>query len=88
MPTQLTPLSMFQKTVTLYPSQPAYVYNNLMRTWGEMNGTVSQFASALRGLGIDRGDVVSFMCPNLPPILEAHFAVPGIGAVLHSINIR
>ena len=31
---------------------------------------------------------MSFMCPNTPPYLEAHFAVPGAGAVLHSINTR
>ena len=48
-----------------------------------MNGRVSQFASALRGLGIDRGDVVSFMCPNLPPILEAHFAMPHFALNAH-----
>jgi fatty-acyl-CoA synthase len=37
---------------------------------------------------VKHGDVVSMMATNGGPMFEAHFAVPGIGAVLHSINIR
>ena len=84
----LTPLSTFERAVSLYPSAPAYVYNDIHRTWGEVGLRVKSFASALMSIGVRRGDVVSIMCPNTPPIFEAHFAVPGAGAVLHTINTR
>jgi len=84
----LTPISPFKRTVFMYPSKPAYVFEHITRTWGEVGSRVNRFASALHQLGVGRGDVVSVMAPNAPPMYEAHFAVPGIGAVLHSINTR
>eukprot|EP01032_Pedospumella_encystans_P018091 gene18091-20605_t len=72
----------------MYPSKPAYVFEHITRTWGEVGARVNRFASALHLLGVGRGDVVSVMAPNAPPMYEAHFAVPSIGAVLHSINTR
>ena len=35
-----------------------------------------------------KGDTVAIMAPNMPEMLEAHYAVPMLGAVLCSINIR
>ena len=34
------------------------------------------------------GDTVSVVLANTPPMLEAHYGVPMIGAVLHTINTR
>jgi fatty-acyl-CoA synthase len=84
----LTPLSTFKRATSLYPSKNAYVYENVTRTWGEISKRVSRFSSALAQVGVKKGDVVSVMAPNIPALMEAHFAVPGIGAVLHSINTR
>ena len=42
----------------------------------------------LAARGIGRGDTVSVMLANTPPMLEAHYAVPMCGAVLHAINTR
>ncbi len=47
-----------------------------------------QLASALARRGVGPGDTVSVMLPNVPPMLEAHFGVPMLRAVLHSINTR
>lgn len=85
---QLTPLSTFHRAATLFPSQPAYVSNHITRTWSEMHRRVSKFAAALHANGVRKGDVVSFMAANSAPMFEAHFAVPGLGSVLHSINTR
>ena len=38
--------------------------------------------------GVGKGDTVAIMAPNIPEMLEAHYAVPMLGAVLCSINIR
>ena len=38
--------------------------------------------------GIKRGDTVSVVLANTPPMLEAHYGVPMTGAVLNTINTR
>src|ERR687892_290943 len=45
-------------------------------------------AAALKNAGVRRGDVVSAMLPNIPAMLEAHYGVPMLGAVLNTINTR
>ena len=85
---QLTPLSTFHRAAKLFPTKPAYVSMDSTKTWGEMHTRVNSLASALTKAGVQRGDVVSIMGANSGAMFEAHFAVPGINAVLHSINIR
>lgn len=45
-------------------------------------------AGALKKNGIAKADKVAFLYPNTPPLLEAHYAVPMIGAALVSLNTR
>jgi fatty-acyl-CoA synthase len=47
-----------------------------------------RLANALVKLGITEGDPVATLCWNTQEHLEAYFAVPGMGAVLHTLNIR
>uniref|UniRef100_UPI002586AD56 acyl-CoA synthetase n=1 Tax=uncultured Acinetobacter sp. TaxID=165433 RepID=UPI002586AD56 len=47
-----------------------------------------QFAAQLKQLGIQKNDTVSVLLPNVPAMIEAHFAVPMSGAVLNTINTR
>ena len=49
---------------------------------------VIRVARALLANGIEPGDRVAYLIPNLPEMLIAHFAVPLIGAVLVAINTR
>lgn len=57
-------------------------------TYRELGGRVAQLAHALRSLGIDGDQRVATFLWNNQEHLEAYFAVPSIGAVLHTINIR
>ena len=47
-----------------------------------------RLASALAARGVGRGDTVAVMAPNIPALLEAHYAVPALGAVLNPLNVR
>ena len=86
---QLSPLSPFLRTVFQTPSKIAYIHGQEKTTWGTVGKRVAAFSHALvTKLGVKRGDVVSIIAPNSPSIFEAHFAVPGAGAVLHCINTR
>lgn len=48
----------------------------------------ARLASVLRAFGIGHNDRVATFCWNHVPHFAAYFAVPGIGAVLHTLNIR
>lgn len=84
----LTPLSHLNRAKVVFPDREAMVYQDRRWSYAEMHARCSQLASALAGAGIQPGDVVSAICPNVPSIVEAHFAVPAAGAVLNAINTR
>lgn len=84
----LTPLSFLERTATVYPEYPAVIHGSIRRNWLETYQRCRQLASALSGRGIGKGDTVSVMLPNIPAMLEAHFGVPMIGAVLNTLNVR
>jgi fatty-acyl-CoA synthase len=57
-------------------------------TYGECAGRARRLASALQKLGVEHGDAVGTMLWNQPEHLELYFALPSMGAVLHTINPR
>ena len=84
----LTPVSFLSRSARVYPTKVAVVYGDLSYTYSEFQTRVHQFANALLDNGIVAGDKVVFICPNTPPLLEAHYAVPMIGAVLVCLNTQ
>ena len=84
----LTPLSFLKRAAHVYPDREALVYRGTRRTYAEYHDRVTRLASALVKLGIEPGDVVATLLPNLPAHAEAHFGVPASGAVLNTINTR
>ena len=66
----------------------AVIHGQQRVTYRQFYARCRQLASALDRHGIGRGDTVSVMLSNTPPMLEAHYGVPMTGAVLHSINTR
>jgi len=57
-------------------------------TFGALADRVEQLAAALRRLGVEPGDRVATFGWNNSEHQEAYFAIPGMGAVMHTINIR
>ena len=84
----LTPVNFIRRSAEVYPDKIAVVHGQTRYTYAQFYGRVNRLASALKGIGVGRGDKVAFIAPNIPPMLEAHFAVPLIGAALVSVNIR
>jgi len=58
------------------------------RTYAEAGRRAAQLANALRGLGVDADQRVGTFMWNNAEHLEAYLAVPSMGAVLHTLNIR
>ena len=86
--TPLTPLSFLRRSTAVFPDKTAVVYNDMRYTYREFNQRVNRLASALQQAGVVKGDRVAFLCPNIPPMLEAHYGVPLAGGILVAINTR
>ncbi|WP_013320324.1 acyl--CoA ligase family protein [Gloeothece verrucosa] len=84
----LTPLSLLERTHKVYPHKTALIYDSTSWTYAQFAQRVNQLAHRLRQEGLQKGDRVAFLCPNIPPMLEAHFGVPLAGGILVCINIR
>jgi fatty-acyl-CoA synthase len=57
-------------------------------TYRDLAVRTKKLATALQQLGIKKGDRVATLCWNHYQHLEAYFAVPCIGAVIHPLNLR
>jgi fatty-acyl-CoA synthase len=57
-------------------------------TWGEVRRRTYKLANALRRLGVKQGDRVATLGWNHARHLEAYFAAPLVGGVLHTVNPR
>ena len=86
--TPLTPLSFIERTARVFPDHTAVVHGETQRSWTETYQRCIKLASALNRRGINKGDTVAMMLPNVPASLEAHLGVPMCGAVLNALNIR
>ena len=86
--TPLSPLSFLPKAAAIHPNRTAIVYNDWHSTWAQTHDRCRRLASALQRCGVKKGDTVSVIAPNIPPMYEAHFGVPMLGAVLNTLNTR
>ena len=84
----LTPLSYLARAARVYPEHIAVIHGNSRLSYRDFWRRSLKLASALAKNGIGKGDTVSVMLSNTPPMLEAHFGVPMVKAVLHSLNTR
>jgi acyl-CoA synthetase (AMP-forming)/AMP-acid ligase II len=58
------------------------------RTYGETGARAAKLANALRALGVDGDQRVATLMWNNAEHLEAYLAIPSMGAVLHTLNLR
>ena len=86
--TELSPVSFLRRSAYVFPDNVAVVHGERRTTYREFEERVNRLASALAAAGVERGDHVAFLAPNIPAMLEAHYGVPAAGAVLVSVNTR
>ena len=86
--TELTPVSFLVRSAYVFPDKTAVVHGKRRYTYRQLGERVNRLASALRAAGMRKHDRVAFLCPNIPPMLEAHYGVPAAGGVLVAINTR
>jgi len=84
----LSPVSFLRRSAQLYPEKIAVIEDNDQCSYAKLWQKVQHHAAALQAHGLQKGDVVSFLAPNISALIEAHFAVPLAGCLLNAINIR
>ena len=88
----LTIQQIFWRIERLYPDAPVATLreNGAMArsTYGEVAARAHRLASALAKQGIEPGDRVATFGFNTQSHLECYFAIPCMGAVLHTLNVR
>ena len=86
--TALTPLAFLECSLDVFADKTAIAYGDRRLSYSEFGAAATRLANALRASGIERGDRVAYMCPNIPEMLVANFGVPLAGAVMVPINVR
>lgn len=84
----LSPLSFLDRAADVHPDHTAVVHGAFRLSYSELRQRSRRLASALIGRGVRPGDTVAVMAPNIPAMVEAHYGVPGAGAVLNALNVR
>ena len=84
----LSPVSFLERSADIYPDLPAVIHGRRRYNWAQVRERSARLAAALQASGIQRGATVSVMLSNTPEMLEAHYAVPAVNAVLHALNTR
>ena len=70
------------------PDQEIVYADQRRLSYREFNQRVHQLAGALAACGVKPGDTVAVMDWDTHRYLEAFFAIPMMGAVLHTVNVR
>jgi fatty-acyl-CoA synthase len=84
----LTIGSLLARGVALAPAQEIVYGDKCRYTYATLNARVQRLASALSKLGVRPGATVAVMDWDSHRYLECFFAVPMMGAVLHTVNVR
>lgn len=77
----LTPIAYNPKQEIVYKGEKRFSYD-------EFRQRVNKLANALVKMGVKKGDTVAVMDYDSNRYLECYFAIPMIGAILHTINVR
>ena len=84
----LSPVSFVERSAEVYGDLPAVIHGQRRYTWAQVRERSARLATALQSLGVGRGTTVSVMLHNTPEMVEVHYAVPALNAVLNALNTR
>ena len=84
----LSPVSFLTRAASAFAGKVAVIDGERRYTYAQLLDRCVRLASALARLGVKRLDTVAIIASNIPEMIEAHFAVPMLGAVLNPLNTR
>src|ERR1700749_3385502 len=84
----LSPVSFLTRAASAFADKVAVIDGARRYTYAQLLERCVLLASGLAQLGVKRLDTVAIIASNIPEMIEAHFAVPMLGAVLNPLNTR
>ena len=84
----LTPISFLLRSANIWPERIAWIHGSKKNTYKQLLSQCIKIASGLRKKGLKKNDTVAVLLPNVPAMIECHFAVMMAGGVLNTINTR
>jgi len=84
----LSPVSFVERSGEVFADLPSVIHGARRYTWAQTRERSARLAAALGALGVGRNATVSVMLHNTPEMVEAHYAVPALNAVLNTLNTR
>ncbi len=78
---------LLEASVQDYPDHLAVIFNDRKLTYAQLNAAANMFANGLRKLGVQKGDKVALMMPNLPFFPIAYYGILKAGATVVPFNV-
>jgi len=85
---QLIIKHLLERAIEWRPNEKIFYRDKFSYTYFEMSKRVNKLANLLTEIGVKEGDMVAIMDWDSHRYLEHYFAVPMMGAILHTVNIR
>tara|TARA_B110000196_G_scaffold254733_1_gene224592 strand:+ start:157 stop:1797 length:1641 start_codon:yes stop_codon:yes gene_type:complete len=86
--TALTPISFLLRTANIWPERTAWVHGSKRNTYKELLLRCIKISDGLKLKGINKGDTIAAILPNVPAMIECHFSIMMAGGILNTINTR
>lgn len=78
---------LLESSTKAYPTNLAVIFNERKLTYAELNAAANKFANGLRALGVQRGEHVALMIPNLPFFPIAYYGALKAGCTVVPFNV-
>ena len=77
---------LLEMTCVKYDENVATIFFDQKLTYGELRDHVRRMATALKGMGVKKGDRVALMLPNCPQFIVSYYAVLEAGATVVNVS--
>jgi long-chain acyl-CoA synthetase len=78
---------LLEESAKAKPEKPALILGEQELTYAELRKTAKRLANALASMGVERGDKVALMVPNVPQFAVAYFGILNVGASVVPLNV-
>jgi long-chain acyl-CoA synthetase len=73
--------AILEKTAGMFPDKMALIFQGYKITFRQLNDMVNRFAACLHSFGVNKGDSVAVLLPNVIPCVVACYAILKIGGI-------
>lgn len=79
--------TLLTESVKRHPAQTAIIFDDFKMSYAQLHGASNMFANALLKNGLERGQKVAMMLPNIPQFLVVYFGILKAGGVVVPLNV-